>query len=412
LARRFRVSVVQLLVMLLVLLAAYPNVSAAFVVSTNESVGLSVSSGTVASFMTQPFWHCDWWNYTLCYPYYYSGYYNWWSYSYGYYPYYYSYYYPTTTVEKTKTFELKVQTSPPGVAAVNGGGTYDQGNVASFSLSSLIVPVSSGERYVFSYWSGDFSGSTPSGTVTIDSAKTVIANYQVEYSLKVSVDPPGIAATVGDGWYRSGESVDVGTVPPSISGGDGIRYVFQHWTVDDVPVSGNPAQVTMDAQHTIVARYKTQYLLTLLSDYGVVQGRGWYDAGSSATYSVTMQVDTSYGVKQVFDRWTGDVESTSAVGSITMDAPHRVAAVWRTDSTILYATVALGIVAAFALGTGLVLFALMMQRRAQLAQASRAAPPKPVATVEASSQEDIEAAAQKKRFLLNSRRIQQRLLQP
>jgi hypothetical protein len=332
--------------------------------------------------MMHPFLYCDWWNYTLCYPYYYWGYY-WWPYPYyGYYPYYYSYY--STAAEKTKTYDLTAQTNPSGVAPVNGGGKYNQGTVASFSLSSLIVPVSAGERYVFSYWSGDFSGSTPSGTITMDSAKTVTANYQIEYRLKLSVDPPGIAATTGDGWYRSGESADVGAVPQSVSGSDGIRYVFEHWTVDSVPVSGNPVQVTMDGPHSVAARYKTQYLLTVLSDYGVVQGRGWYDAGTSATVSVTTEVDTSYGVKQVFDRWTGDMQSTSATAAITMDAPHTVTAVWRTDSTILYATIALGIVAAFGLGIGLALFAVMRQRRAEPAQAPEAAPSaKPVTTAEA-----------------------------
>ena len=194
------------------------------------------------------------------------------------------------------------------------------------------------------------------------SAKSVVANYQLQNYLKISVDPQGITTAAGEGWYVSTDSVTAGPVPSSIPGGDGTRYVFQQWTVDNAPVSGNTVQISMNNPHTVVAHYKTQYMLTVLSDYGIAQGTGWYDADNSATFSVTTQVDTSYGVKQVFERWTGDTQTTSASAAITMDSPHTVRAVWRTDSTILYATIALIIAAAFMLGIGLAIFGFMRTR--------------------------------------------------
>jgi len=311
----------------------------------------------------------------LCYPYY------WWYYPYywWYDPYYYSHY--STTTQKPKTFELKVETNPSGIASVNGAGTYNQGTSATFSLTSLIVPVTADERYVFTYWSGAFSGAAPSGAVTMDSSKTVIANYQVEYHLKVSTDPPGIAAAVGSGWYRPGQTVMVSGVPVSVSGGDGVRYMFEHWTTDGVPVSGSTVEVTTDAPHTVIGHYKTQYLLTVESAYGHIQGDGWHDAGSTATFSVTTPVEVSFGVNEVFERWTGDVESTSATATIMMNVPHTIAAVWRTDSTVLYATIALVIVGAFVLGLGL---AVLVIPRLSQARSMRAPPPppKPSAPVE------------------------------
>ena len=370
------VLAVQLSLMFLILFTAYPNAAAAS--STSEPPLAGVSGGGLASSMMNPAWHCDWWNMTLCYPYYsgyywpYYPYYNWWYY----YPSY--YYYPRTTTTTAKSYELTVQTNPPGVATVNGGGKYSQGTVASFGLTSLIVPVSTTERYVFSYWTGDYSGSSPSGTITMDAAKTVTAYYQIEYYLKVSIDPAGVAAAAGDGWYRPGDSVSIGPVPVSVPGGEGRRYVFQQWTVDDAQVSGNAIQVMMDAPHTVVARYRTQYMLTVSSDYGSPQGAGWYDAGSSATFWVTTPVETSYGVSQVFQRWTGDTESRSPTATITMDSAGTVRAVWRTDNTILYATIALAVGAAFAVGIGLTLFAITRFHR--LARAPP--PPRPTAAVE------------------------------
>jgi hypothetical protein len=349
--------------------------------------------------MQSSWYDCYPWGYSWCDQYYWDNY--WWSYPYygGYYwrnyPYYqyYPYYYTTTITEKAKTFDLNVETNPAGIAPVNGKGTFNDGTAASFSVTSLIVPLNANQRYVFSYWSGDFSGASPSGTVTIDSAKNVVANYQLQNFLKVSVDPLGIASANGEGWYLPTDSVTVGPVSSSVSGGEGARYVFQQWTIDSVQASGNSVEIAMDAPHTVVAHYKTQYLLTVSSDYGIVQGGGWYDAGSSAAFSVTKEVDTSYGVKQVFEKWTGDMESTSAATTITMNSSHTLTAVWRTDSTILYATIALAICAAFALGIGLTVFAFARMQEPKLAPVP---PPRPVPAVEP-VREELKPAPTKKK---------------
>lgn len=356
---------------LLVLLVMTPSGAAAPSVSGSQPIGQSrLGNVGAGSPMQTPWYYCDPWNYSWCHSYYWD--------HYWYYPY---YYYQTTTYEKPKTFELKVETNPAGIVAVNGGGTFSDGIAASFSVSSLIAPLNANQRYVFSSWTGDFSGAAPSGTLTMNSAKNVVANYQLQNFLKVTVDPQGIASATGEGWYIPTESVTVGPLPASISGGEGARYVLEQWMVDDAPVSGTSVQVNMDLPHTVVAHYKTQYRLTVSSDYGITEGGGWYDAGDSATFSVTSPVDTSYGVKQVFERWSGDSQSGSATATIVMDSPNSVTAVWRTDSTILYATIALGILAAFILGVGLAMLAIT-RLRTKLVRPSPAPQPKPVATVE------------------------------
>jgi len=386
LGRSIALRSVELIAVILLVSAVYPGVGAAYGISTTASTGQVGSLAVVSSSTMQyPSYYCSTWDsscssyygYNSYYPYYSYYYYPYSSY-YSYYPYnsYYPYYYQPAAPQP-KTFQLNVNTNPSGIGTVNGKGTYNDGSSASFSVTSLIVPSSADQRYVFSSWSGDFSGTSPSGSITMDSAKTVVANYRLQNYLKVSVDPQGITYATGEGWYSATDSVTVGPVPTSIPGGEGVRYIFQQWTIDNGPISGNSAQVTMDAPHTVVAHYKTQYQLTVTSDYGIVQGAGWYDAGSSATFSVTTQVDTSYGVKQVFESWTGDAQTVSPTATITMDSPHSVTAIWRTDSTILYATIALGIAAAFVLGIGLTMFAFMRSRGPKPASAP---PPTPVTT--------------------------------
>ena len=383
-------------VVLLIVLAAQSSTAFASPTLTAEPIGQSLSSsvGTVSS--TQyPWYNCDPWNYLWCYQNYRG---NWWSYPYygGYYTWnypYYPYYYATTVTQKANTFDLNVETNPAGIAPVNGKGTYNDGTAASFSVTSLVVPSNTNQRYVFSYWSGDFSGTSPSGTVTMDSAKSVVANYQLQNLLKISVDPVGVTSVSGQGWYLPTDSLTIGPVPSSISGGESARYVFQQWTIDSAPASGTSVEITMNTPHTVIAHYKTQYLLTVSSDYGIVQGQGWYDAGSPATFSVTTEVDTSYGVRQVFEKWTGDMQSTSASTTITMDSPHTVTAVWRSDSTILYATIALAICAAFVLGIGFTMLAVARLREPKRAPTPA---PRPVAAVEPVSEKLKPAPTRKK----------------
>jgi hypothetical protein len=366
----------------MLLLAVYPNSANASGAAVEPAAPSPSGNLSTDSWSQYPWYYCYYWDYSWCYSYYYHSWsypyyasYYWWSYPY--------YYYSTTTYQKPKTFGLNVETSPARIVAVNGNGTYNDGTVASFSVTSLIAPLNANQRYVFAYWSGDFSGTSPSGTVTMDSAKKVVANYQLQNFLKVSVEPAGIASATGEGWYLPTASVTVGPLPSYVSGSDGTRYVLQQWMVDSTPVSGNSIGITLVTPHTIVAHYKTQYLLTASSDYGVVGGGGWYDAGGTATLSVASEVDTSYGVKQVFQKWTGDMELSSATTTITMDSPHTLRAAWRTDSTILFVTIALEIGAAFVLGIGLVMFAIARLKEPKPEPKPPAAPPpSPATTVE------------------------------
>ncbi len=364
--RRFLASSIAILVLLLTVLTIHPNVATA-----NDPSGSGVVQQSGGSGVPYPWYYCYWWEYPWCYPYY------WW---------YYPSYYPAPTVETPKTFELKVETNPSGVVSVIGAGTYNQGAAASFRLTSLIIPLGQDQRYVFSHWSGDFSGTAPSGTVIMDSAKAVVANYELQSYLKVTVDPPGLTATVGEGWYSSAESVGIPALPSMIPGTEGSRYVFRHWTIDNVPVLGGPVQVVMETPHIVVAHYKTQYLLTAVSEYGVVQGGRWYDAGSSATFSVTTEVETSYGVKQVFERWIGDLVSTSSIVTVRMDSPVTVRAVWRTDSTILYLTIAAVVGAVLLVAIALTVIAVTRLRGHEVvpqapARVKRAGAMKPVSPV-------------------------------
>jgi uncharacterized repeat protein (TIGR02543 family) len=80
-----------------------------------------------------------------------------------------------------------------------------------------------------------------------------------------------------------------------------------------------------------------RYYLTVVSDYGDPQGEGWYDSGSTASFSVTSPVGTI--VRHSFTGWSGDSNANTPTATILMDESKTVIANWRTDYTYLYALI-------------------------------------------------------------------------
>ena len=160
--------------------------------------------------------------------------------------------------------------------------------------------------------------------------------YQTQYQLSVSVNPAGVTQVSGGGWFNIGNSAQTSQAPQTVPGPTGVQYVFENWVVDGVTQTGNQITVPMNGPHTAVAQYNTQYLLTINSPNGLgnPQGEGYYDAGSTAEFSVTSPV--GYLIQQAFVQWQGDFTGTSPQGSITMDGPKTINAVWATSYMNLY----------------------------------------------------------------------------
>ena len=173
-------------------------------------------------------------------------------------------------------------------------------------------------------------------TWSVSSANSYTFNYETQYQLSVSTDPSGVTAVSGGGWFDVGASAQTSQAPQTVPGSTGVQYVFKNWMVDGAPQNGNQISIAMNGPHTAVATYATQYMLTVNSPGGLgnPQGAGYYDAGSTAQFSVTSPV--GYLVQQVFVQWQGDYTGTSPQGSITMTSPKSVTAVWATSYTNVY----------------------------------------------------------------------------
>jgi hypothetical protein len=327
--------------------------------------------------------------YNYGYPYYYYYYpYSYGSYIYPYYGYYSSYY------ATPYSYSLTVTTDPSSLGTVTGSGTYTQGSSASFSITQNTVQVSPTSRYVFSHWSGDFSGAGASGTVTVNGAMTITAVYQQQYYLSLTVQPQSAPTPQGEGWYNAGNSVTLQNAGQTIGGEGGSRLLFQGWSVDGQSAQpGSSLDVTMDAPHNVTALYTQQYYLNVQTDQGVAYGSGWYDSGSTAQIYASTPISTTYGVNIVFNGWQGDIQSNNQSTTVPMNGPKEVIATWRTDSTVLYLTIAAAIIAALLIVGAIV--ALLVRGRGSSMQPPPT-PPSPVQkTMTDTGPHDDSAAAKK-----------------
>lgn len=217
-----------------------------------------------------------------------------------------------------------------------------------------------------------------SNSWTANAAGSNAFNYAAQVYLDVNSDPASVANVTISGWYAKSSPASIAAVPSEVQGATGTKYVFITWTVDGTPRSGNGFAIVMDAPHKVVAQYETRFLLTIVSDYGNPNGGGYYKSGDTASFSVASPV--GIGIQHVFAGWTGDYNGTDPKGSITMNGPKTVTAVWTTSYFQVYLII--GALAAIAIIVGLLLW---MRRRGRPSAVKPTPPPPPQSATEVST---------------------------
>lgn len=72
------------------------------------------------------------------------------------------------------------------------------------------------------------------------------------------------------------------------------------------------------------------YYLRVISNYGKPRGEGLYIAGSKANFSISpVLIDYGNNIRRIFVGWTGDLNISSAEGTIVMNSPKTVIAIWK-----------------------------------------------------------------------------------
>jgi len=206
------------------------------------------------------------------------------------------------------SYTLITAAVPQAGGAVSGAGTYNAGTVVP-------VTTSPNPGWSFTGWSGDLSSTTNPQNITMNSNKSVTANFtQNEYTLTVLISPAG-AETAGcavdrdiAGPYNYGDVVQL-----TSNAADG--WTFDHWS-GDLTGSTDPDDVTIDGDKTVTAVFtQNEYTLTVNivgnGSVTLAPSGGTYLSGTAVTLGP--QADSGW----TFTGWSG-----ANAGDISATAPY------------------------------------------------------------------------------------------
>jgi hypothetical protein len=230
---------------------------------------------------------------------------------------------------------VTVAANPSGSIVVDGA-TYTSSQMftwlpgSSHTLSAN-SPVSngSGTQYVWASWS---DGGDQSHTITApNSTITYTANYQAQFQVTYSQTGCSLPVSLPPAeWVNSGGSA-VGSFPTTVNSEDGKTQCLLQSSTPAGPVSAPTERA---------ATYKTQYYLTVVSSYGDSTGQGWYDAGSTATFTVTSPVSDGAGSQRLFTGWSssdaGGYAGEDTSHSVTMNSSITETASWKTQWQVTF----------------------------------------------------------------------------
>lgn len=234
-----------------------------------------------------------------------------------------------TTGDVTLSVEYKTQyrlSISSGKGETSGDGWYDENSGATAKATSPSLMNNGKSRLVFSYWSGNYTSNSTTIQLTMNRPYNLTANWIVEHYLTI-VSSVGTFAE--QGWHKEGRTVQIRVVSP-VDQGNHTRRVFIDWS-GDLTSGSTETTVTMNSPRTIIANWRTEFELRVLSERGTPSGQGWVSSGETVRFSIESTVNGGEGVRYVFMRWTGDYEGTSNEGSTVMNSPKTVNANWKTQ---------------------------------------------------------------------------------
>ncbi len=220
----------------------------------------------------------------------------------------------TIDTDKTVTATFTQETYSLTIITV-GQGTVLPGN-QSYPLGTNVDLVAiPADGWIFSGWSGDASGATNT-SITIDSDKTITANFTRTYNLTVRLFVDDVLTdnetmTFVEGQVFSGE-VDLDNMPP--------EWTFDHLGIDGVNTTDISFSVTMNQDHLIeVFDVTTSLQLNITESVGgatnLTSGVHIYPYGSEV--NITATAAPGY----IFSNWIiGDETNSSNPITLTLDS--------------------------------------------------------------------------------------------
>jgi len=146
---------------------------------------------------------------------------------------------------------ISAQTYTLNTTAVNGTVAKSPDKASYNSGETVTLQATPNTGYDFANWSGDASGTNNPVTITMNSNKSVTANFAVHtpttYTLSITATNGSVTKTPDKTSYNYGETVTIQAVPNT-------GYAFTNWS-GNASGNSNPVTITMNTNKSVTANF-------------------------------------------------------------------------------------------------------------------------------------------------------------
>lgn len=246
----------------------------------------------------------------------------------------------------------------PGIVTTSTDPCLNQGEVGAVCF--IKIPAASGvehiefqiggifgEKHGLGTWQLNLTSALLDGQGNLIPHSTSSTIFSIDLTgVTLSVVVPGPVVVSVDGIEQVPGPAAVGvalgphniTVPALAQVDPTTRLRFDHWSDGTL---GTVNTVTVTGNMSLEAIYVTQHSLTLVGAGENATGGGWYDNDSVAPFSTNQYQPITgplgeMGAKSSFQGWyeSSQLVTSSPNGTILMNKPHTLNAVWQIDYTV------------------------------------------------------------------------------
>jgi len=189
---------------------------------------------------------------------------------------------------------------------------------------------------------------SPDGNFTLDITTDInhsilfIAKPQFEMSLQGTTDATFFPASpTNDNWFDADSDEQFIVQHIIASDNQFTRQQITGWSLDnsDIDVISGESDtfkspvIHMSEPHKVDLKYKTQYYVNVITNFGRTLGTGWYNSGTIV--DITALAGNDILVNHIFSGWQGPVIGNANQESteILVDSPKILVANWSADYT-------------------------------------------------------------------------------
>ncbi|MEN6334770.1 MAG: InlB B-repeat-containing protein, partial [Phycisphaerales bacterium] len=217
-------------------------------------------------------------------------------------------------------FESKVLFTSSGgyalaITSINGSVVKTPNKATYTPGETVTLQAMPDTGYKFVGWSDALTGTTNPATLTMNSSKSVVANFEAlvpAYTLAIGYANGTVTKSPNKSSYAPGEVVTLTATPF-------VGYIFSSWS-GDLTGTNPVATVTMDRSKVISANFiKGTQNYTLTVNVGEGGTAFWSPDRTSYAAGTTVILTASAKAGYAFTGWSGDITSKSTSTSIVMN---------------------------------------------------------------------------------------------